>query len=223
MRKLHSAAAICALLLGAMAVVAAAQANINTSRSNIKGSVAAPADEAVPTEGTGEEQRVGRKGYDHYQARSDMASAAAGTVGSGEPIDGDSLATTTVPKQTQGATFGERVNAGALGQHCALAGKAGQRQPCQGLAVKQQLAPRRGEILVIPPGAPFWVAAREGGAEGATLPPVLGRIDAESPAILRHPTDQFAEVHRALPSPVPSPGPAGARNGHRGSGKQHRQ
>lgn len=26
-----------------------------------------------------------------------------------------------------------------------------------------------GEILVIPPGAPFWVAAREGGAEGATL------------------------------------------------------
>lgn len=26
-----------------------------------------------------------------------------------------------------------------------------------------------GEILVIPSGAPFWVAAREGGAEGATL------------------------------------------------------
>lgn len=26
-----------------------------------------------------------------------------------------------------------------------------------------------GEILVIPPGAPFWVAARDGGAEGATV------------------------------------------------------
>lgn len=42
-----------------------------------------------------------------------MASAAAGPVGSGEPTDGDNVASTAVPKQTQGATFGERVNAGA--------------------------------------------------------------------------------------------------------------
>lgn len=36
-----------------------------------------------------------------------------------------------------------------------------------------------GEILVIPPGAPFWVAAREGGAEGATLVIAIVPADAK--------------------------------------------
>ncbi len=110
MRKFHSAAAICALLIGAMPVVATAQANHNTARSN-KSTVAAPAGDTGPAVGSGEEQRAGRKGYDHYQAQSDLAAGVAEPGGSVQPTDGQSAASNTVPKQTQQATFGERVNA----------------------------------------------------------------------------------------------------------------
>lgn len=111
MRKLHSVAAICTMLIGTMPVVASAQANHNTARSN-KSTVAAPAEDAVPAENAGEAQRAGRKGYDHYQAQSDMAPVSAGSASSGQSADDNSVAGATVPRQTQGATFGERVNAG---------------------------------------------------------------------------------------------------------------
>lgn len=173
MGKLYSTAALCAILISAMPVTALAQANINTSRSNTKGT-APPAEDAAPSEGDGAEQQAGKKGYDYYQAKSDQAARAAGpdetdqptekanhntarsnksTVAApaGEPgpaVDGGAAehigkkgydhyqtksdqsaratgpdgatvpsqgadaASTTVPKQTQGATFGERVNAG---------------------------------------------------------------------------------------------------------------
>lgn len=110
MRKFHSTAAICALLIGAMPVVATAQANINTSRSNTKGSVA-PTGDAVTADGSGEEQRAGRKGYDYYQAQSDTSAVAAEPADPGQPAGDQTVAGTTVPKQTQQATFGERVNA----------------------------------------------------------------------------------------------------------------
>ena len=112
MRNFHSAAAICVMLTGAMPVVAAAQANHNTARSN-KSTVAAPAENAAPDEGSGEELRAGKKGYDYYQARSDMASVTEADPGSGQPADDGSVAGTAASKQTQGASFGERVNAGA--------------------------------------------------------------------------------------------------------------
>jgi hypothetical protein len=111
MRNFRKMAAICAMLLGAMPLVAAAQANHNTARSN-KNTVAAPAEDAVPADASGEEQRAGKRGYDYYKAQSDTAAVIAGPVGSGQPTSEGSQVKRTVPKQTQGATFGERVNAG---------------------------------------------------------------------------------------------------------------
>lgn len=178
MGRLYSAAAICALIISAVPVVAAAQANINTSRSNSKG-VAAPGGGAVSTDGSAQgqpaekanhntarsnkntvaapadlpgpagaesaAQPIGKKGHDHYQNRSDAAAAAAaaGPDGSAVLPEGAGAASTTVPKQTQGATFGEKVNAGlqasgsAVTQSPAAEGGAGE---CKAPAEAKQAA-----------------------------------------------------------------------------------
>ena len=132
----YRATAICALLISAVPVVAVAQANINTSRSNTKGS-AAPSGDGVSAEGSGGDQAAGRKGYEYYQAQSDHTGSVTEPEDTGQPVEKANHntarsnkntvaapadppdpaqdaagASTTVPKQTQGATFGERVNAG---------------------------------------------------------------------------------------------------------------
>lgn len=166
MARLYRATAICALLISAVPVIAAGQANINTSRSNTKGSaapvadtvpadengaakanintsrsnskgIAAPSGDAVSAEGSGGDQAAGRKGYDYYQAQSDHTASVAEPEDTGQPVEKANhntarsnkntvaapadlpdpaqdapAASTTVPKQTQGATFGEKVNAG---------------------------------------------------------------------------------------------------------------
>jgi hypothetical protein len=170
MRYFRPAAAMCAVLIGAMPVAAFAQANHNTARSN-KNTVAAPAEETAPEPGTGDERPAGapepdgsappvvkanhntarsnkntvaapagdvaadvgnggepnarKKGYEYYQAQSDSAAVAVAPDGSAQPAGDQNPANVTVPKQTQGATFGEKVNAGlqaaggAIGQGAA--------------------------------------------------------------------------------------------------------
>lgn len=89
MRNFRSTVSAFAMLLGAMPVVATAQANHNTARSN-KNTVAAPAGDTGPAVGSGEEQLAGRKGYDRYQAQSDLAAVVAEPGGAGEPTDDQS-------------------------------------------------------------------------------------------------------------------------------------
>jgi hypothetical protein len=89
MRNFRSTVSAFAMLLGAMPVVATAQANHNTARSN-KNTVAAPAGDTGPAVGSGEEQLAGRKGYDRYQAQSDLAAVVAEPGGTGEPTDDQS-------------------------------------------------------------------------------------------------------------------------------------
>ena len=87
-----------------------AKANHNTARSN-KNTVAAPNGDVATGVGARGEANARKKGYEYYQARSDLDAPAAGPEGIMQPAE-DEAANVTVPKLTQGATFGEKVNAG---------------------------------------------------------------------------------------------------------------
>ena len=118
MGRLHSATFFCAVLIGAMPVAAAAQANINTSRSNTKG-VAAPNGDTSPDEESGQDQGAV------------LATAPEVSVA---PVPSPSATGTTVPKQTQGATFGEKVNAGLQASGNAVVQGAAAQAAAEGCA-----------------------------------------------------------------------------------------
>lgn len=75
-------AILCSVMIGTMPLVAIAQANHNTARSN-KSTVATPAGEVVAEDGSGEQPSAGRKGYQYYQAQSDLSAGVT------KPASGD--------------------------------------------------------------------------------------------------------------------------------------
>lgn len=82
MRTYRFVAFLCSVMIGTMPLAAIAQANHNSARSN-KSTVAAPAGEVVSEDGSSEQPSAGRKGYQYYQAQSDLS------VGVTKPASGD--------------------------------------------------------------------------------------------------------------------------------------
>ena len=75
MRTYRFGAILCSVMIATVPVAAIAQANHNSARSN-KNTVAAPTGEAVSEDGSGDKPSAGRKGYQYYQAKSDLPAGA---------------------------------------------------------------------------------------------------------------------------------------------------
>lgn len=75
MRTYRFGAILCSVMIAMVPVAAIAQANHNSARSN-KNTVAAPTGEAVSEDGSGDQPSAGRKGYQYYQAQSDLPAGA---------------------------------------------------------------------------------------------------------------------------------------------------
>lgn len=82
MRTYRFGAVLCSVMIGTVPLAAIAQANHNSARSN-KNTVATPAGEVVAEDGSGEQPSAGRKGYQYYQAQSDLS------AGPTKPASGD--------------------------------------------------------------------------------------------------------------------------------------
>lgn len=73
---------LCSVMIGTVPLAAIAQANHNSACSN-KNTVGAPAGEVVSEDENSEQPSAGRKGYQHYQAQSDMSAGVT------KPASGD--------------------------------------------------------------------------------------------------------------------------------------
>lgn len=82
MRTYRFGAVLCSVMIGTVPAAAIAQANHNSARSN-KNTVAAPAGEVASEDGSGEQPSAGRKGYQYYQAQSDLPAGVT------KPASGD--------------------------------------------------------------------------------------------------------------------------------------
>jgi len=109
MRKFHSMAIACAVLIGSNPVVAAAQANHNTARSN-KNTVAAPAGEVSSAGASGEQKRSSRKGYQYFKARSDMSAEVVAPASNGQGPGASSKDTAPVSGTGAGGAAEANIN-----------------------------------------------------------------------------------------------------------------